>query len=391
MLTHTNNSEVVSALSGRERSRYSRHIMLPDVGMAGQERLKAARVAFVGAGGLGSPTILYLAAAGVGHITIIDDDVVDETNLQRQIIHDEDGVGMPKVQSAARAVRALNSDVHISEVAVRLTPENALELFDGHDLVIDGTDSFASRYLVSDACAQLGIPDVWASVFQFDGQLATWWAGRGPCYRCVFPNPPQPGMVPSCSEGGVFGALCGVMGASQATEALRILLGIGEPHLGRIALFDGMSGEWDSVVVEANPECAACGSGSDPVALESLADTCSISVDELSDDQVVTADELAGLLEDNPPGLRLVDLRGPDERAIVSIPGAEAIHLSEFEDGSAHAKLSQADDLVLYCKSGARSTAALRLMPSGLVRRVRHLDGGVLAWVEQVDPELARY
>jgi len=381
-----------ASLAPEQRARYSRHLLLPGVGLAGQERLAAARVAVVGAGGLGSPAVLYLAAAGVGTIGVIDDDVVEVSNLQRQVVHRDQDVGVAKVDSAARAVRDLNPGVQVVTHAVRLTAQNALDVLSGYDVVVDGTDNYGTRYLVSDACVLLGVPHVWASVFQFEGQVAVWWPPHGPCYRCLFPDPPQDGLVPSCAEAGVFGAVCGSVGAAQSTEALKLLLGLGEPAVGQLRMHDALAGTWDTLSVERDPACPACGPGATLRELADLPLTCARPAAPAAGPvETVDALELAALLADPPPGFRLVDVRGDDERAIVAIPGAEAIPLTSFEDGSAGALLGPDDDVVLYCKGGVRSERALRTVAPGSVARVRHLDGGVLAWVRTVDPSLPTY
>ncbi|MEP6797033.1 MAG: molybdopterin-synthase adenylyltransferase MoeB, partial [Lapillicoccus sp.] len=250
---------VTAPLSRAEVARYSRHILLPDVGMAGQERLAGARVLVVGAGGLGSPALLYLAAAGVGTLGIVDADVVETSNLQRQVVHSDADVGRLKTESAAETVAAVNPHVTVVRHDVRLDSGNALEVLRGYDIVLDGTDNFPTRYLVGDACALLGIPHVWGSIYRFDGQVSVWWAGHGPCYRCVFPQPPPPGAVPSCAEGGVLGVLCAAIGSVQATEAVKLILGIGEPLLGRLLVHDALRMTWDTLPVRRDPGCAVCG------------------------------------------------------------------------------------------------------------------------------------
>lgn len=382
-----------------EVERYARHLLLPQVGMEGQERLASARVLVVGAGGLGSPALLYLAAAGVGTIGVVDADVVEVSNLQRQVVHRDADVGRPKTSSAADAVARVNPHVRVVEHAVRLDSSTALDVLDGYDVVLDGTDNFPTRYLVGDACALLGIPHVWGSVYRFDGQVSVWWAGHGPCYRCVFPEPPPPGAVPSCAEGGVLGVLCAAIGSVQVTETLKLLLGVGEPLLGRLLVHDALAMTWGEVPVRRDPGCAVCGDaptvtretglvdydafcGLPPAGAVAAPTVPLVSAAEL-------ADALGGL--DAPV---LVDVRGEDERAIVAIPGAVAIPLEEFRDGRAFRRpdLGILDlPVVVHCKSGARSAEATRLLLQRGYDDVRSLDGGVLAWVRDVDPSLPTY
>lgn len=380
-------------LSPDEVTRYSRHLLLPGVGIPGQERLKAARVAVVGAGGLGSPAVLYLAAAGVGTIGIIDDDVVDVSNLQRQIIHRESDVDQAKVDSTARAVAELNPSVHVERHRVRLSPENALDILSRYDIVIDASDNYSTRYLISDACVLLGKPHVGGAVYQFEGQVSVWWPPEGPCYRCAFPEPPAPGVVPSCAESGVLGAVCGSVGSAQVTEALKLILGIGAPATGWLLVYDALTATWDRLSIPRDPSCAACGASPTIRSLTDVQATCTQVPAEqpLPAAAVLEAEDLAAILSDPPEHFRLIDVRGPEERAVVSIPGAEAIHLSDFENGSALDQLRPDDDVVLYCKVGTRSATALRAVPPGVVARLRHLDGGVLAWVGRVDPRLPTY
>ncbi|MBN9608357.1 MAG: hypothetical protein BGO26_20000 [Actinobacteria bacterium 69-20] len=389
-MTHSQ-ADVLDSLSAEELARYSRHIMLPNVGVEGQRALRKARVAVVGAGGLGSPAALYLAAAGVGHIGVIDDDTVDLTNLQRQIAHTYDRVGVSKTASIARSVHAINPATVVEGHDVRLSPDNALDILADYDVVLDGTDNYTTRYLVSDACVLLGKAHVWASVFQFEGQIATWWAQRGPCYRCMFPTAPQAGLVPSCAEGGVFGALCGVLGSMQVAEVLKIILNIGTPLIGRLRIYDALESTWDTVTIERDPQCPACGVDRTIIGLQGEIDACqvaqtpnAVAVEE------ITARELAALITGRSR-FRLIDVRGPAESEIVTIPGAESIPLQQFELGSAAARLDPGDDIVVFCRSGARSARAVSLLLPNAVARARSLAGGVLAWVSQIDPSLPSY
>ncbi|MCH8613646.1 molybdopterin-synthase adenylyltransferase MoeB [Arsenicicoccus dermatophilus] len=384
-------------LTPEEVRRYARHLLLPEVGRVGQRRLGAARVLLVGAGGLGSPALLYLAAAGVGTIGVVDPDVVDETNLQRQVIHGQADVGRLKVDSAADAVAAVNPLVQVVRHPVRLDATQALDLVGGYDLVLDGADNFATRYLVDDTCALLGIPHVWGSVLRFQGQASVWWRGHGPCYRCVFPTPPPAGSVPSCAEAGVLGILCAVVASVQVTEAIKLVVGAGEPVVGRLLLHDALAQRWDTLRVERNPDCPLCGDHPTITAPSEGQELCGLPTQEdaMQPDQpdapTVTATELAAMLRDRPGTFRLVDVRGEDERAIVSIPGAEAIHLDEFLSGRAASAFEPDEEVVIHCRSGVRSATALRALTATGHTRVRHLEGGVLAWAHDVDPSLPTY
>ncbi|MFP5346299.1 MAG: molybdopterin-synthase adenylyltransferase MoeB [Actinomycetes bacterium] len=379
-------------LTTEEVRRYSRHLLLPDIGMVGQRRLKNAKVLVVGAGGLGSPAITYLAAAGVGTIGIVDDDVVEESNLQRQVVHRTADVGRAKVESAADAVAALNPLVTVRQHALRLTSANAVEVVGQYDLVLDGADNFATRYLVSDACEVLGVPEVWASVFRFDAQVSLFWAGHGPTYRDLFPEPPPPGSVPSCAEGGVLGAMVACVGSVMATEAVKLVVGSGEPLLGRLLVLDALSMTWRQLRIRPLPDrapvrevtdveawCSAV-SGPEPEASAALSE--------------VGAPELADLLRARQRGeadFVLVDVRGDAERAVVSVPGAVAVPLDDILAGDVEQLLPLDRRVILHCKSGARSARALQALQSAGFTNAAHLRGGVLAWVEEVDPTLPRY
>ncbi len=387
-------------LTREQVARYARHLLIPDVGELGQRRLSAARVLVVGAGGLGSPALLYLAAAGVGTIGVCDPDVVDASNLQRQVVHGSSDVGRAKVDSAADTLAEVNPLVRVVKHQVRLEASNALDLLAGYDLVVDGTDNFATRYLVNDACVLLGIPNVWGSVFRFDGQVSVFWAGHGPCYRCLFPEPPPPGSVPSCAEGGVLGVLCAAVGAAQATEAIKLVTGVGETLVGRLLVHDALRATWRELGVLPDPTCAVCGPAATITRESGLADYegfCGLPPAGGSgtgaDDglPVVRAPELASWLADPGRDVLLVDVREPGERAIVSIPGALAIGRGEFDSGAALARIPFDRPVVLYCKGGGRSAGALRLLLDAGHPDARHLEGGVLGWVEQVDPGLPTY
>ena len=381
-------------------------MLLPEVGVDGQRRLRDARVLVVGAGGLGSVTLTYLAAAGIGTIGIVDDDTVEESNLQRQVIHGTSDLGRPKTASAAARLGEINPHVTVVEHGVRLTADNALAIIDDYDVVVDGADNFPTRYLVGDACGLLGKPHVWGSIYQFDGQASVWFTGEGPCYRCVFPEPPPPGSVPSCAEGGVLGALCAAIGSVQSTEAIKLVLGIGEPLVGRLLVHDALRQTWDTVPVRANPACPLCGDDPRIRTVTDLAAWCSVppatsgtteaspAGDARDDVPTLTATDLADRLTERERGERpflLVDVRGGREREIVAIPGSEAIELEDFRSGAAARKLPDGIPVVLACKSGIRSEEAARILIADGRTEVSHLAGGVLAWVRDVDPSQPTY
>ncbi|MDQ6715113.1 MAG: molybdopterin-synthase adenylyltransferase MoeB [Actinomycetota bacterium] len=378
-------------------SRYARHVLLPQVGMAGQQRLAAAKVLVVGAGGLGSPALLYLAAAGVGTLGIVDADLVETSNLQRQVIHSDADVGRLKTESAVEAVRRVNPHVVVVRHDTRLDSSNALEILRDYDVVLDGTDNFPTRYLVNDACVMLGKPHVWGSIYRFDGQVSVWWAEHGPCYRCVFPDPPPPGAVPSCAEGGVLGVLCAAVGSVQVTETVKLLLGVGEPLVGRLMVHDALRMSWDTLTVRKDPSCPVCGPDPTITELIDYEEFCGLpgtsggeasGRDASESVPLVDASTLAAQLASDTPPL-LIDVRGPDERAIASIPGAVPIHLDAFRDGSAFERpelASAARRIVIHCKVGGRSAEAARLAKVAGYTDVSSLDGGVLAWVHDVDP-----
>jgi adenylyltransferase/sulfurtransferase len=368
--------------------RYARHVLLPQVGRTGQERLSASKVLVVGAGGLGSPALLYLAAAGVGTLGVVDDDVVETSNLQRQVIHSDADLGRLKTESAVAAVARVNPSVEVVRHDLRLDSSNALEVLRDYDVVLDGTDNFPTRYLLNDACVLLGKPHVWGSIYRFDGQVSVWWAEHGPCYRCVFPTPPPPGAVPSCAEGGVLGVLCAAIGSVQATETVKLLLGVGEPLVGRLVLHDALAMTWDALPVRKDPDCPVCGESPTVTSLVDYEAFCGVPASGDATVDTVSAPELAVELGSDAPPL-LVDVRGPDERAIASIPGAVAIHLDEFRDGSAFERdelAARGRRIVMMCKVGGRSAEATRLAQAAGYTQVLNLDGGVLAWVHEVDP-----
>lgn len=386
------------SLSAAEVERYARHVLIPDVGMEGQRRLKNARVLVVGAGGLGSPALMYLAAAGVGTIGVVDDDLVEMSNLQRQVIHGVADVGRPKSESAAETLASLNPLVQVIRHDVRIDSTNALEIIADYDLVLDGTDNFPTRYLLNDACVLLGKPDVWGSIFRFDGQASVWWAQHGPCYRCVFPEPPPPGLVPSCAEGGVLGLLCAAIGSIQAAEAVKLIVGIGDPLIGRLMVHDALRQSWDALTVRKDPDCAVCGTSPTVTKLVDYQDFCgmpggSVLAAASVPVPLISARELADLLAESAasPGVLLVDVRGRDERAIAGIPGAQAIHLDEFRSGAAVSQIPFERPVVIMCRSGSRSEEASRILIEAGHPNVRNLAGGVLAWIRDVDPSQPRY
>jgi adenylyltransferase/sulfurtransferase len=387
-------------LSVAERSRYARHVLLPEVGAVGQRRIRAARVLVVGAGGLGSPALLYLAAAGVGTLGVVDDDVVDRTNLQRQVVHGDADVGRPKTASAAEAVQALNPEVVVVRHDVRLDEGTALGIVADYDVVLDGADNFPTRYLVGDACARLGIPHVWGSVYRFDGQVSVWFAGNGPCYACVFPQMPAPDSVPSCSTGGVVGAVCASVGSVMVTEALKLVTGIGEPLVGRLLVHDALRQRWDAVPVRADPRCPVCGPAADPlrplgrvpVRRSTNGGGVGSGPDSASSVPEVSVAELAGRLRDRAAGTDefvLLDVREPGEREVVTIPGDVPVPLAAVRAG-AHEPLPDGIPVLVYCRTGARSAeAAAVLRARGIA--ASNVAGGVLAWVRDVDPGLPAY
>jgi molybdopterin/thiamine biosynthesis adenylyltransferase/rhodanese-related sulfurtransferase len=378
-------------LSHDEISRYARHLIIPDVGLTGQKRLKAARVLLVGAGGLGSPAALYLAAAGVGHIGLVDFDVVDVTNLQRQVLHGTKDIGRPKIDSARDRIADLNPFVELTPYPTALTSQNALGIIGQYDLVVDGTDNFPTRYLVNDACVMLGKPNVYGSVFRFEGQASVFSTKDGPCYRCLFPEPPPPGVVPNCAEGGVLGVLPGLIGMIQATEAVKLILGIGEPLAGRLLLVDALSAQFRTVKVRKNPQCPACGTRE----IKELIDyeefcglTNSDGRSKMEDVMPeITPLELAERLKAGD--VDLIDVREPHEWDIARIPGAKLIPLGEFP--AAIPSLDRNRDIVVHCRSGVRSAKAVRQLQAAGLTRVKNLAGGILRWSDDVDPAVVKY
>ncbi|WP_416180990.1 molybdopterin-synthase adenylyltransferase MoeB [Chloroflexus sp.] len=378
-------------LSNEEIARYSRHLIMPEVGMAGQRRLKQGSVLLIGAGGLGSPLALYLAAAGVGHIGLVDFDVVDASNLQRQIIHGTSTVGVAKTESAKRRLQDLNPYIEITTYETQITSQNALELMQPYDVIVDGTDNFPTRYLTNDACVLLGKPNVYGSIFRFEGQ-ATVFSARdgGPCYRCLYPEPPPPGLVPSCAEGGVLGVLPGVIGTIQATEVIKLLTGIGEPLIGRLLLYDALAMRFRELKLRRNPSCPVCGDHPTITELIDYEQFCGL-VEEptLSNQFEITPRELAEWLE-RPDRPFLLDVRNPYEVAIASIPGTDKlIPIDQLPERIN--ELDSAREMVVYCRSGARSGRAVELLKSVGFRKVKNLVGGILRWADEVDPSVPKY
>ena len=385
--------EPAESLSVDEVRRYSRHLIIPDVAMAGQKRLKNAKVLCVGAGGLGSPALMYLAAAGVGTLGIVEFDVVDESNLQRQIIHGQSDVGRSKAESARDSVREINPFVKVNLYEERLDSSNVMELFAQYDLIIDGTDNFATRYLVNDACVLLHKPYVWGSIYRFDGQAAVFWADEGPCYRCLYPEPPPPGMVPSCAEGGVLGVLCASIGSIQVNEAIKLITGIGEPLVGSLMVYDALEMEYRKITVRKDPNCAVCGDHPTVTELIDYEEFCGVVSEEAQQAAVgstITASELKDLIDADKP-IFLVDVREPAEWEIVRIPGATLVPKDEILRGDALAMLPQDKQIVMYCKTGVRSAETLAAVKSAGFRDAVHVQGGVIAWVNQIDPSLTSY
>jgi adenylyltransferase/sulfurtransferase len=376
-------------LTSEEILRYSRHLILPEVAMEGQQRLKASRVLLVGAGGLGSPLALYLAAAGVGTIGLVDFDVVDVTNLQRQVLHGTKDVGRPKLASARDRLRDVNPHVQVEGYETRLTSANALEILRGYDVVVDGTDNFPTRYLTNDACVLLGIPNVYGSIFRFEGQASVFATERGPCYRCLFREPPPAGLVPSCAEGGVLGVLPGLVGVIQATEAIKLLLGIGEPLIGRLLLVDALRMQFRTMALRRDPTCPACGTRE----IRELIDYeafCGVGSEPVQDSSLpeMTPGELAARRR-RGDDFDLIDVREPHEWAIARIPGARLVPLGAITESLA--TLDSAREIVVHCKGGTRSAKAVRQLQAAGFRRVWNLAGGITRWSDDVDPTVPKY
>ena len=386
------------SLTQPEFARYSRHVIMPEVGLDGQKRLKAARVLAVGAGGLGSPLALYLAAAGVGTIGLVDFDIVDDSNLQRQILYGTADVGRPKRAAAAARVRDLNPNVEVVTLEQRLTSENALAIVRDFDVVADGTDNFPTRYLVNDACVLAGKPNVYASIFRFEGQASIFWAAKGPCYRCLYAEPPPPGLVPSCAEGGVLGILPGLLGTIQATETIKLLLGTGEPLIGRLLLVDALSMRFRELKLRKNPECVICGPNPTVTRLIDYEVFCGVAPEPASPSAVVSSapmsknevsvEELKGM-RDRGESFVLVDVREPREWAISDLPGSVKIPLNSLPQSLE--KLAKEDEIVVYCRTGVRSANAVGFLQKMGYAKVKNLVGGINLWAERIDPSMAKY
>jgi adenylyltransferase/sulfurtransferase len=380
-------------LSHEEILRYSRHLLIPEVGLEGQRKLKASSILVIGTGGLGSPVALYLAAAGVGRIGLVDFDVVDTSNLQRQVIHGTSTVGVLKVESARAKLLDLNPDIQIDVYNEPFTSENAMRIAKDYDLIIDGTDNFQTRYLTNDVCVFLGKPNVYGSIFRFDGQLSVFYAKEGPCYRCLFPEPPPPGLVPSCAEGGVLGVLPGTIGTMQATEALKVLLGIGSPLIGKLLLYNALDMSFDYVKLKKNPNCRVCGPNADIKELIDYDEFCGVPGQNHGEegsagaDWDITATELSKRVKKNH--LKLLDVREPHELEISALPNAVNIPLGQL--AGRLSELDSAEDMVVFCKGGTRSARALELLVSAGFKKVKNLKGGINAWATDVDESLPIY
>ena len=389
--------EPAAELTVDEVRRYSRHLIIPDVGMDGQKRLKNARVLCVGAGGLGSPALMYLAAAGVGTLGIVEFDEVDESNLQRQIIHSQADIGRSKAESAKDSVLGINPYVNVILHEERLEAENVMDIFSQYDLIVDGTDNFATRYLVNDACVLLNKPYVWGSIYRFDGQASVFWSEYGPCYRCLYPEPPPPGMVPSCAEGGVLGVLCASIGSIQVTEAIKVLAGVGDPLVGRLMIYDALEMQYRQVKVRKDPNCAICGENPTVTELIDYESFCGAITEEAADAaagstiSVKQLSEWIKLKDNGEKDFVLIDVREPNEYEINKIPGSVLIPKADFQTGVALEKLPQDKQLVFHCKSGVRSAEVLAIAKGAGFSDAVHVGGGVVAWVDQIDPSQPSY
>ncbi len=380
-------------LSHDEIHRYSRHLLIPEVGLEGQQKLKAASVLVIGTGGLGSPVALYLAAAGIGRIGLVDYDVVDFSNLQRQVIHGESKLGVLKVESARERMLDINPDIQVDIYNEIFNSENAMRIAEPYDLIIDGTDNFPTRYLVNDLCVLTGKPNVYGSIFRFDGQASVFYAKEGPCYRCLFPEPPPPGLVPSCAEGGVLGILPGTIGSIQATEAIKQILGMGDSLIGKLLLYNALDMTFDFVKLRVNPNCKVCSDNPEVTELIDYEEFCGMPAHDHDEGSAgegwdITASELKDRLSEGN-GMRLIDVREPHELAISAIAGADLIPLGQL--ASRMHELDSAQEIVLFCKMGSRSTRALEVLASAGFRKVKNLKGGINAWAKEVDPSLPIY
>ena len=379
-------------LSRDEILRYSRHLLIPEVGLEGQRKLKNSSALIIGTGGLGSPVALYLAAAGIGRIGLVDYDTVDASNLQRQVIHGTSTVGKLKVESARDKLLDLNPGIQVDVYNEPYTSENALRIAKDYDIILDGTDNFPTRYLTNDVAVFLGKPNVYASIYRFDGQVSVFYAKEGPCYRCLFPEPPPPGLVPSCAEGGVLGVLPGTIGTLQATEALKVLLGIGEPLIGKLLLYNALDMSFDFVKLKKNPNCRVCGPNADIKELIDYEEFCGVPSHDHEEGSAganwdITAPELAERVKTNH--LKLVDVREPHELEISKLPDATNIPLGQL--AARLSELDSAEEMVVFCKGGTRSARALELLVSAGFKKVKNLKGGINAWAREVDTDLPVY
>ncbi len=410
--------EAVSDLTNEEIRRYSRHLIMPEVGIEGQKKLKSASVLLIGTGGLGSPLALYLAAAGIGRIGLVDYDVVDETNLQRQVIHGESSVGVLKIDSAEKRMKDINPYLQVDKYNVPLTSANAIELFTPYDVIIDGTDNFPTRYLVNDACVKLGKPNVYGSIFRFEGQLSVFYAKEGPCYRCMFPTPPPPGLVPSCAEGGVLGILPGTIGTLQATEAIKLILGIGEPMIGKMLLYDALEMSFTKLKVRKDPNCPVCGIPHEQVQLIDYEMFCGMPAHDRSDYKAstngnsekketmseITVKELKQRL-DNGEKLTILDVRDPHEWEISALEGSLRIPKGQIEaakndvlagrkprEATVLAQIPTEGEVIVQCRSGKRSADSIKFLEqAGYTNKLVNLKGGILAWADEIDPSMPKY
>ena len=377
-------------LSNEEIGRYSRHLIMPEVALEGQKKLKQAKVLTIGTGGLGSPLALYLAAAGVGTIGIVDFDVVDESNLQRQILHGTSDVGRPKVESAHDKLKDINPNVNVVVHEEALTSENALDILKDYDVIVDGTDNFPTRYLVNDACVLLGKPNVYGSIFRFEGQASVFWAEEGPCYRCLYPEPPPPGLVPSCAEGGVLGILPGAIGTIQATETVKLILGIGEPLVGRLILYDALGMSFREMKLRKDPDCPVCGENPTVTELIDYQEFCGIPQAAAAEQEnkvpEISVQELKAKMDNG--GINVLDVREPYEYEIANL-GAPLIPLNELPQR--YEELDRDEPLAIHCRSGARSANAVKLLQERGFEKVYNVEGGILAWSEEIDPSLPQY
>ena len=388
------------SLTNNQIKRYSRHLIMPEVGVEGQEKLVAASVLCIGAGGLGSPLALYLAAAGVGHLGILDFDVVDFSNLQRQIIHSEDTVGKLKVDSAKERILQLNSDIKVTTYNERLTSENAMEIIKDYDLVVDGTDNFATRYLVNDACVLLGKPNVYGSIFQFEGQVSIFDAKHGPCYRCLYPEPPPPGLVPSCAEGGVLGILPGVVGTLQASEVVKLIIEKGKPLIGRLLFIDVLDMNMRELKLQKDPNCPICSENATIKGLIDYEEFCGIGRGELGLEETTNADEPQenvieisvddlNRIRESEDNVVVLDVREYHEYDICNLEGSVLIPLGELADRIE--ELNEDDEIVVHCHHGSRSMKATQYLRDRGFTNVKNLEGGIDAWAEKYDPDMPRY